>query len=93
MELCVSPPYPMPGCGEEGKGAPSSWEGDGEHRGTPAHSHSPPCTVLFLTAEFYPCWFPFPSLGFVSGDALRQAGCAGLSHAPAVPVYFNPIRA
>lgn len=42
MELCVSPPYPMPGCGEEGKGAPSSWEGDGEHRGGTCSQPQPP---------------------------------------------------
>lgn len=30
--VCVTP-HPLPGCGEEGKWAPSSWEGDGEHGG------------------------------------------------------------
>lgn len=91
---CVChPPTPCLAAERRGRGPQVHGKGMENTGGAPAHSHSPPCTVLFLTAEFCPCWFPFPSLGFVSGDALRQAGCAGLSHAPAVPVYFNPIRA
>lgn len=85
---CVChPPTPCLAAERRGRGPQVHGKGMENTGGAPAHSHSPPCTVLFLTAEFCPCWFPFPSLGFVSGDALRQAGCAGLSR-PCCPSLF-----